>query len=125
MMLLRHYLDNKLPLPQFLQNISVRTAYLFAEREYVPQGLYQGEVVLFRATSGEGDDEPYVNVYSDPLLGWDKRVTEGVKVYDIPGGHSSMLQEPNVEVMAEKMQAYINAVANESVPDRVHTVVGG
>ena len=125
MMLLRHYLDNKLPLPQFLQNISVRTAYLFAEREYVPEGLYQGEVVLFRATSGEGDDEPYVNVYSDPLLGWDKRVTEGVKVYDIPGGHSSMLQEPNVEVMAEKMQAYINAVANESVPDRIHTVVGG
>ena len=126
MMLFRYYLDNNLPLPQFLQNISVRTAYLFAEREYVPQGLYQGEVVLFRATEGEGIDEPYVNGYSDPLFGWGKRVTQGVKVYDIPGGHSSMLQEPNVIVMAEKMQALINAaVSEQSVPDPVAAVVGG
>jgi FkbH-like protein len=126
MMLFRYYLDNNLPLPQFLQNISVRTAYLFAEREYVPQGLYQGEVVLFRATEGEGIDEPYVNVYSDPLFGWGKRVTQGVKVYDIPGGHSSMLQEPNVIVMAEKMQALIDAaVSDQSVPDPVPAVVGG
>lgn len=126
MMLLRHYLDKNLPLPQFLQNISVRTAYLFAEREYTPEGLYQGEVVLFRATEGEGNDEPYVNIYSDSLFGWGKRVTQGVKVYDIPGGHSSMLQEPNVQILAEKMQAYINAaLSDESVPDRTPTVVGG
>ena len=126
MMLLRYYLDEKLPLPQFLQNIPVRIAYLFAEKEYVPKGLYQGEVVLFRATEGEGDNEPYVNIYSDFLLGWGKRVTEGVKAYDIPGGHSSMLQEPNVQVMAEKMQSYIDAaLSKESVSDRTPTVVGG
>ena len=126
MMLLRYYLDEKLPMPQFLQNIPVRIAYLFAEKEYVPQGLYQGEVVLFRATEGEGDNEPYINIYSDSLLGWGKRVTDGVRAYDIPGGHSSMLQEPNVQVMAEKMQSYIDAaLLNESVSDRTPTVVGG
>ncbi len=136
--LLRYYLDKKLTLPQFLQNISVRTVYVFAEKEYVPEGLYQGEVVLFRATEANNeqvdvalfqaaniDDEPYINIYSDPLFGWGKRVTGGVKVYDIPGGHSSMLQEPNVQVMAETMQAYINAALSEkSVPDRATVVVG-
>jgi thioesterase domain-containing protein len=30
-------------------------------------------------------------------------------VYNVPGGHSSMLQEPNVQVLAENMQAYIDA----------------
>lgn len=125
MSLLRYYLDRNLALPQLLQNISVRTAYLFAEKEYIPNDVYPGEVVLFRATEGEGNDEPYINRYTDPLLGWGKRVSKGVKVYDIPGGHSSMLQEPNVQVMAEKMQEYINAaLADESVPDRTPIFVG-
>jgi len=119
MTLFRYYLDQKLPSPRFLQDISVRTVYLFAEKEYAPQELYKGEVTLFRATKGEGSDEPYVNIYSDPLLGWGKRVTQGVKVYDIPGGHSSMLQEPNAQVVAERIDAYINAVLlEEPVPSR-------
>ena len=126
MMLFRYYLDKKLRLPKFLQKIPVRTVYLFAEKEYVPQELYQGEVVLFRATKGVGSssDEPYINIYSDPLFGWDKRVTKGVKVYDIPGGHSSMLQEPNVQIMAESINACINAVIlEESVPERAPLVL--
>jgi len=94
--------------PTSLRNLSVRTIYLFAESEYVPTDLYPGEVALFRATAGEGTDEPYVNIYSDPLLGWGQRVTQTVRVYDIPGGHSSMLQEPNVAAMAEAMQTYID-----------------
>lgn len=109
MELFRYCLDKGLAIPRFLHHIPVRTVFLFAEKDYVPQELYKGEVILFRATEGEGDDEPYVNIYSDPLLGWGKRATEGVRVHDIPGGHSSMLQEPNVQVTAQKMQADINA----------------
>ena len=101
------YLDQGKPLPKSLRNIRFRTIYLFAEHSYAPATLYNGEVTLFRATSGEGTDEPYIDVYSDPLLGWGQRVTRGVRVYDIPGGHSSMLQEPNAQVLAKKMQEYI------------------
>lgn len=111
MKLLRYYRDRSLPLPKFLQNISVRTVYVFAEKDYLPDSLYQGEVTLFRAISGQGADEAYINIYNDPLLGWGKRVTKGVKIFDIPGGHSSMLQEPNVSIMSQKMQAYIEGVA--------------
>lgn len=113
--LFQSYLDQNRSLPEFLQNIPVRTVLVHAQEHYVPSAVYQGEVVLFRATqadpSFEGtaiDDQPYQEKYSDPLLGWGRRVTGNVVVYDVPGGHSSMLQEPNVQVMARAMQAYIN-----------------
>jgi len=119
----RCYLDNQLPLPRFLQNISVRQAFDFAKLKYEPQGLYDGELVLFRATqrvldfATTGiDDEPYVNIYSDPMLGWGVRASGSVQVYDVPGGHSSMLQEPNVAVMAEQMQHYIKHVLEQENP---------
>jgi amino acid adenylation domain-containing protein len=113
--LLRYYLDRAAPAPGFLHNIPVRITLKLAEREYVPQAAYVGEVLLFRATEKSPlfdntpiDDTPYTEIYSDPLLGWEKRVTHGVVVHDVPGGHSSMLQEPNVQVLADLMQAYID-----------------
>ena len=108
MRLFRLYLDRGLQLPQFLQKIPVRTVYLFAEKNYQPASLFHGELVLFRATQGKGPDEPYVERYADSLLGWGRRTSRGVCVYDIPGGHSSMLQEPNVRVLATCMQAYLD-----------------
>jgi thioesterase domain-containing protein/malonyl CoA-acyl carrier protein transacylase/acyl carrier protein len=110
MRLFRAYLQLGLPLPAFLQDIPVRTAYTFARGRYRPATPFEGELTLFRATSGTGIDEPFKNRYSEPLMGWDRRATHGVRAFDIPGGHSSMLQEPNVRVVAEQMQAYINEV---------------
>lgn len=114
--LFRYFLDRHLPLPSFLHHIPVRTTFLFAEKEYAPDSLFQGEIVFLRATESsslfegtEIDDQPYCLIYKDPLLGWGERVTDGVRVYDMPGGHSSMLQEPNVQVMAETLNAYIKA----------------
>ncbi|HEY9909108.1 MAG TPA: HAD-IIIC family phosphatase [Thermosynechococcaceae cyanobacterium] len=115
--LFQYYVDRHKPIPKFLRQISVRTAYLFAESNYAPTEPYSGELALFRATDGGGPDEPYLNIYSDPLLGWGKRTHQPVRVYDVPGGHSSMLQEPHVEAMAETMQAYIDgALAGTTAP---------
>lgn len=123
--LFRYYLDQGLldrglPLPRILQNIPVRDVFTFAEQDYLP-GLYDGELVLFRATQAildvqeTGiDDEPYIHIYSDPLLGWGMRSTRSVRIYDISGGHSSMLQEPNVVVMAERMQECIELALQEN-----------
>ena len=111
-MLYRYYLDKGLPLPQFLQNLSVRTVYKYAKKGYMPQP-FQGRLALFRASEGEGAEEPAINLTSDPLLGWGKRATEGVEVYDITGSHSSMLQEPYVQVMAEKLQSFLNVALSE------------
>ena len=108
MRLFRSCLQLGIPLPAFLRDIPVRTAYMFARGRYQPESPFDGELTLFRATSGVGIDEPFKNRYREPLMGWDRRATDGVRAFDIPGGHSSMLQEPNVAVVATHMQLYIN-----------------
>ncbi|MGD0959169.1 MAG: HAD-IIIC family phosphatase [Methylomonas sp.] len=94
------------PLPGFLTGLSVRSVYLYAESKYRPGAAIDETLVLFRATAGVKEDEPYIEVYADPLFGWGERTARGVKIYDIPGGHSSMLQEPNVKFMAECIREY-------------------
>ncbi|MBV8488859.1 MAG: hypothetical protein JO161_11315 [Planctomycetaceae bacterium] len=126
MRLFRYYLDRRLEPPRFLERIPVRTIYLFAEKSYRPTGVFEGKLDLFRATEGINNDEPYRNRYSDPLFGWAPRASQGVRAYDVPGGHSSMLQEPNVRVLAGYMQTIIDQallrqdsdqyVAMETVP---------
>ena len=67
------------------------------------------EIVLFRATSGKGTEEPYAYRYVDPLLGWGPRTIKRVKVADVPGGHGTMLQEPNVKVIADVIKTWLDA----------------
>jgi len=120
MRLFRYYLDRRLEPPRFLENTPVRTAYLFAEKSYRPSGVFEGELILFRATEGENNDEPYINRYSDPLFGWGRRASQGVRAYDVPGGHSSMLQEPNVLVLAGHMQAIMERALIRQTADQPH-----
>jgi thioesterase domain-containing protein len=68
------------------------------------------EIVLFRASEGEGGDEPYRRLYRDPLLGWNRRSLQGARAYDVPGGHGSMLQEPHVAAIAEILRPYLASV---------------
>jgi thioesterase domain-containing protein len=117
MRLFRYCLDCGLRLPRSLEQIPVRTAYLFAEKDYQPESPFDGDLVLFRATHGEGADEPYIDRYDDPLLGWGPRATGKVRAFDVPGGHSSMLQEPHVRNLADQMQSAIDeALADELIP---------
>jgi thioesterase domain-containing protein len=108
MRLFRNCLDRGWSLPRVLKGIPVRSVYLFAEKNYQPRGRFNGDLVLFRATHGEGHDEPYIERYEDPLLGWGQRAKGRVRAHDIPGGHSSMLQEPHVQVLADQLQLSID-----------------
>jgi thioesterase domain-containing protein/malonyl CoA-acyl carrier protein transacylase/acyl carrier protein len=108
MRLFHTFLKRGLTLPSFLEQISVRTAYGYARTRYRPATPFDGELSLVRATAGTGADEPYANRYVDPLLGWEKRATRGVRVLDAPGGHSSILQEPHVQVLARWLDQSMN-----------------
>jgi thioesterase domain-containing protein len=108
MRLFRAWLDRGRRPPRALGQVPLRTVYLFAERDYRPEGRFGGELTLFRATAGIGPDEPYVERYDDPLLGWGRRAALGVRAIDVPGGHSSMLQEPHVEALADRLQSCID-----------------
>ena len=111
--LLRHCLDHGLPVPRFLGNVSVDATLRFAEREYVVPPPYQGEVLLFRATShdhsldGVVNDTPYIQIFQDPMLGWSDKVAD-LETFDVTAGHSSMLREPHVQQIAVTMQRHID-----------------
>jgi thioesterase domain-containing protein len=125
MRLFRYHLDRGLRLPRALEQIPVRTLYLFAERDYRPSGQFDGELVLFRATDGEGPDQPYIERYDDPLFGWGRRATRGVRACDVPGGHSSMLQEPYVQALAERMQSFIDAALDAEPAPHLEPALAG
>ncbi|HEX5718504.1 MAG TPA: amino acid adenylation domain-containing protein, partial [Thermoanaerobaculia bacterium] len=57
-------------------------------------GPYGGRIVLFRAAEREGDPSP----------GWAQRARGGVEVYDVPGTHYSLLQNPAVSVLADRLR---------------------
>jgi aspartate racemase len=75
----------------------VEQACYLAARTYLP-GEYSGRVTLFRACdAGLRRD-------NDPQMGWGQLALGGVDVHEIPGNHETILAEPNVRVLAEKLR---------------------
>lgn len=93
--------------------------YELAHKEHVAHGSFSGgDVVLFRATQGDGslEDVPFRELYADPLMGWQQRVASSVHCIDVPGGHSSALQEPHVGILASEMRRCIDSALNKNSP---------
>jgi thioesterase domain-containing protein len=108
---LRFCLDRGLAPPRWARALDVRSVYNVAEAEYRPSRPLRDEIVLFRASEGEGSEEPYTRLYLDPMLGWGKRSQGGTRAFDVPGGHGSMLQEPHVAAVAEILRSYLASAA--------------
>jgi amino acid adenylation domain-containing protein len=72
-----------------------------AFRNYLPN-IYPGRVTLFRSMLR---DSKY---YNDPQLGWGELATAGVEIHEIPGDHETMISEPHVLILAEKLQASLD-----------------
>jgi acyl transferase domain-containing protein/thioesterase domain-containing protein len=84
--------------------------YEVAHRQHQPQGgRCNAYVALYRAMQGDGSsaDEAYVDIYRDPLLGWQPRVAGTIASVDVPGGHTSLLQEPHVGSLARAMHGHL------------------
>ena len=71
------------------------------KRDYKPQ-LYSGCVTLFRASKRPA------GYYDNPDLGWAEFAAGGVEVHEIPGYHGSIVTEPRVRVLAERLQACLS-----------------
>lgn len=96
------YEDTRDHLPPALRN--TKEINYQAAREYVLQS-YRGRVALFRAIERSALDR------EDELLGWDKFASE-VDLYCVPGDHVSMVNEPNVRVLAEKLKQCLDGAAS-------------
>jgi aspartate racemase len=67
---------------------------------------YAGKVVLFRALDPIWFSPGY---RVDPLLGWGDVARGGLDVHDVPGSHMGILEEPHVQVLAERIRPYLQA----------------
>jgi aspartate racemase len=68
-----------------------------ALRKYVP-GNYHGKITLFKS-SYHGRGVHY---------GWEELTDGGVEIFEVPGTHRGILQQPNVAILAEQFQKCID-----------------
>jgi thioesterase domain-containing protein/acyl carrier protein len=78
-------------------------ANLKAMESYVPQA-YQGKVTLFRATGRR------LKIYDPHAYGWAALAAGGVEVVEVPGNHLTLLKEPHVKFLADRLQGYLPPV---------------
>ncbi|MBI5302092.1 MAG: amino acid adenylation domain-containing protein [Chloroflexi bacterium] len=88
-------------LDQFSHFIRILRTHTDAFRQYKPQ-RYAGKVTLFRAEERPADDPPAHD------LGWGALATQGVEIHSVPGDHLSMIHEPHVQVLAEKLKGCLD-----------------
>lgn len=103
------YQDRGLPLPRAMQGLSVRDLLVFAYEQYQPTDRLAGKLLLIRATQGDGSvgDLPYQEAYEDALLGWRPFCEGAIAACDVPGGHSTMLNDENVSAIATAIESMI------------------
>ena len=90
---------------QVAHNHYARSKHFEALVSYKPQ-RYVGRITLF-----VNEDDYHKN----PTLGWDNLANGGLEIQELPGGHNSILEEPNVQVLAEKLKVCLDkAEANIS-----------
>lgn len=76
---------------------------LSAMNDYIPRP-YSGRVVLFKAMN----PLPMLNyTVSEPELILNKLVSGGIDIHEVPGNNNTILQSPNVSIVAKAIEAYI------------------
>ncbi|MUG97754.1 amino acid adenylation domain-containing protein, partial [Scytonema sp. UIC 10036] len=77
---------------------------------YVPQQVYPTRITLLRA-SETSVEEPTSQlppeILQDSAWGWSDFAAEPVDVYFVPGNHITMMTQPHVHVLAERLKACI------------------
>jgi len=91
-----------------------------ARIRYVPRS-YTGPVVLFRAS------KQLSGLMTDYSLGWKALLKGNLEIYEVPGHQETMLSEPNVPHLAEKLTARLRAIQDtrataQLVVDSAHSV---
>jgi aspartate racemase len=84
---------------QYLRLQKITASNVHAHYRYVPR-RYPGNIVLFKSADG------YTDIYrhtDDPQLKWQHVVRQGVQIYDIPGNHNQIMDEPHVNSLAAAM----------------------
>jgi amino acid adenylation domain-containing protein len=82
-------------------------ANLSARRKFEPRP-YNGSAMIFRAS------ERNLYQYDDYRLGWGSVVRGGIECFEIEGAHESILDQPAVQLVAEKLDIKLRELAVET-----------
>ncbi len=93
-------LPNSGALPELFRRIE--EVNRLAVRNYVPK-RYPGKVTLLRAV------ERPTRKYYEPDLGWGEIAAGGVEIVEVPGHHKTLILEPRVRVLAEKLRECLDS----------------
>ncbi|MBD2682798.1 MULTISPECIES: non-ribosomal peptide synthetase [Nostoc] len=79
---------------------------------YQPYNDRQTKITFFRASEENPEDlrslAEFSEILEDPAWGWNKFSAEPVKVYFVPGDHVTMMTEPHVQTLADRLQVCID-----------------
>jgi thioesterase domain-containing protein len=90
--------------------LAVCHAHQQALHGYVPR-IYPDRICLFRAREPQAPAaETPEGVHRSPTLGWESFCAEPLDVIDVPGDHVSIMSEPHVIVLAERLRSRLLAV---------------
>jgi thioesterase domain-containing protein len=82
--------------PILVTSKNLSTVYDYALRNHMPQ-KYPGRAVLLRSKEGTIGD------CDDSERGWTGMLAGGLEIHEVPGDHMTMLNEPQVRKVAERL----------------------
>jgi aspartate racemase len=106
-------------LPASLHVHQIEEAHRRALARYTVH-FYPGKITLMRAA---GVPETAAT-RRNPTLGWETLAGGGLEIHDVPGGHTSMFEEPNVRTLAETLKAILRSFDSEFENDTASLVTG-
>jgi len=80
----------------------VERALIEAKRRYVPRA-YPGRIVLFRSVTLPA------RYHRDPYLGLSGLAAGGIEIHEVPGTRPTILEEPDVRILADRLRAFLQA----------------
>ena len=80
---------------------------------YKPHHVYPGKITLFRARSSQQIEQllQLMNIHKGDEVeaeGWNQLTSQPLEIYDVPGNHLTILEEPNVRIVAEKLKVCLD-----------------
>ena len=84
--------------------------------QYQSRSIYPSQITLFRANElprQETDLEKPNWMIKDPSWGWENLAVKPIEIHTIPGNHFTIMKEPHVQILAEKLIAAIAKVQME------------
>jgi amino acid adenylation domain-containing protein len=80
--------------------------------DYVPHNTSPTPITLFRAQEINSQQENSSHLFQDPAYGWNQFSDGEVEIHTVPGNHISMMTEPHVKVLAQKLQKSLEQAQN-------------